>query len=855
MSYLVFLNGDQVEIYPTTSFAQVKQVNDIANLTTRNSNYMPQVKIEKTANNVRIVEGVSLVGNQSMLPYRLLSCDVIDTDTGEHIIYQGTAVLIDSNEKDYVFTFYDGVVDFYRLIENKKMTELGLSELNHVKNLANIAETWSNLALPYRYILADYNGNNVAGPNINIDFQVPSASIPYLWQKLFDYIGWTFSGSVFQHEKFKNDWLSYPKPVSLEEPILVPITTQETVIQTNQVQYPYGDGIGGVFYGSVSNAVFFPNVNAFNNTYYNASTGSLVQGLFRLNFEAQTITYNNGVNINTTGVITIQVFNTNTNQFVSSNNLDITNGNYIDLQLNVGDKILVTAQPAQSTPYSTTTMTITGGENTINLITGFTLGFDQAFIDMKVTDFVKDIMVRYGLTPFKDKYRKHIKFLTLYELFQNPDVDDWSDKFVAKINEKPKFGNYAKRNYFRYKYNDDEMKHNDGYLSIDNDTLPEDTTLMSSIFYSPERLQSPFLGGSNTYKIWEKQIKDDETVEYKDLDGRFYLLRAEKVNSTIVLGSNILGGTLSVNTYYRESYFRMTFNEILFDWYAPITSIFNKAKLIPADFWLNAIDVANIDFSKLKYIRQLGGYFLLNKVNGFTNSKPTRVELIEVDYFTPTDVVNPTNPDYTVEIGTPTLTGCSVSLPVNTDYDQPVPVIVNVFKGEFNVVSNLVFTQVNLATPITGFLVGGVVSFDVSMLPYNALGYKFGITIVSGSSYLTFENSLSPTIVLDGSCYVAPVYPSTLAITGVTVVGPDPNAFLPNTFIYQIAYAHTGIPSGINYLLKVEGFGGFAGGWFSIGEFIKTEGSPTDLVQNCSGWSITKIRISIMAVTSAEHVL
>jgi hypothetical protein len=299
----------------------------------------------------------------------------------------------------------------------------------------------------------------------------------------------------------------------------------------------------------------------------------------------------------------------------------------------------------------------------------------------------------------------------------------------------------------------------------------------------------------------------------------------------------------------------MSFNEILFDWYAPITSIFNKAKLIPVDLWLNAIDVANVDFSKLKYIRQLGGYFLLNKVNGFTKSKPTRVELIEVDYFTPTDVANPTNPDYTVEIGTPTVSACSVSLPVTTDYDQPVQVIVNVYRGELSVTSTLVFTQIPMATPITAFLVGGVVSFPISMLPYNALGYKFGITIISGSSYLTFENSLSPSIVLDGSCYVAPTYPATLSISSVSVVGPDPNAFLPNTFIYQVAYAHTGIPSGTNYLLKIEGFGGFGGTWFQVGEFIKTEGSPTDLLQTFSAWNITKVRISIMAVTSAEYTL
>ncbi|MDI9256328.1 hypothetical protein [Flavobacterium sedimenticola] len=839
-----------MELYENTVFPQVKQVNDIANLSNRNSNVMPSVKIQKTANNVRNIEGVSLVGNQSNAPYRQLECDVIDADTGEHLIYKGWAVLVDSNEKDYIFNIYDGVIDFYKEIENTTITQIGVPELNHEKNLANVVGTWTDTTLPYRYILADYNGNNTASGNINIDFQVPSASIPYLWDKIFNYIGWTYSGTIFQHEKFKNAWLSYPKPVSTETPVTEEVTTQNSQLTSYEVQYPVG---GGVFLGSVTYANIFPSVSSFNPAYYNFTTGIQVAGLYRFSFSAETFSLSNG---STSSRIQIIVRDT-LNQIVSTSYVDIANGNYIDLLLNAGERIFVSVVYMDSTlPFNgfvnpSGNVSLSGEVTTsMNLITGFSLGFDQAFIDFQVTQFVRDMMVRFGLTPFKDKYKNHITFLTLYELLQNTNVNDMSDNFVAKIGEKTKIGNYAKRNYFKYKYNDDEMKHNNGYLSIADENLAEEITILNSSFYSPERLKSVFLGGCNIYKIWDKEIKDDETVTYKDLDGRFYLMRAEMINEEITLGSNILGGTVTVPFYFRESYYRLKFDEILYDWHRPMSAIFDKAKLITADFWQSPKQISNFDFSRLIYVRQLSSYFIANKIPNFTKGKPTRFELIEVDYFTQQDIVNPEEPDYTIEVGEPVLEDCQINLPVTTDYETPVMVIVNVFAGAFNELSTLVYNQFSLPEPITAELSGGEVTFGISMLPANALGYKFSITIISNSSFLSFTSNLSPAIVLDGTCYEEPSYPETLVINSIENLGTEPSAMFQPTYRYFINYTHTGIPPGTIYLLKVEGYSTILSTWLSIGDYIKTDGD--DGTQLVVGYGINKIRISINDVISNE---
>lgn len=857
MSYIVYINGQEVELSATTTFAQTKQVNDIANLTTRNSNYTSNIKIPRTAQNKRIMENAFNVGATTNVPYQKAVCNVIDSDTGQHVVYNGWFVLLESTAKEYSGTIYDGILDFYRSFENVTITQIGVSELNHEKNLTNVVGSWT-ADLPYRYILADYNGNNLTTlGDPNIDYQVPSAKVSYLWDKVFEYIGWTYTGEVFNHEKFRNLWISYPKPVSEETPVFENVATDNTTLVSNEVIYPYN---GGTFYGLVTNAVFFPNIGAFNSTYYTQTTGAIVAGLYRFRFSPQTLTYNNGVSINTTGVISIYTQNVNTNQFSSIIDLDITNGNFLDLNLNLGDRVFIIALSAQSSPTSTTILTISGGENTIDYISGFSLGFDEAFIDYKVSDFVREIIIRFGLTPFKDKYSNTVKFLTLAELLQNTNVTDWTDKFSSKLSEKYTFGNYAKRNTFAYSYNDDELKHNNGSLSISDENLKEEITILNSQIYSPERLRNAFLGGCNTYKIWEKEIKDDETVEYKDLDGRFYFLRADRVDSSITIGSEVLGDTETNAYYYRESYYRLPFSEILFDWYAPITAIFNKARLIQAEIYLKPIDIYNFDFSKLYYIGQLGSYYIVNKINNFVKGKPTKVELIEVDYFTETQVVNPPNPDYTVVIGEPTLDACEITLPVTTDFATPVAVTINVYEGTFDIFgSGIVYQQIIMAEPITGFLFGGNVTFSVEQLPFTFYGYKFQVSIPSGSSFITFNSNLSEVVNLDGSCYVEPTYPTTLTLDSAVYVGRFPNFPFADNFRYTIEYSHTGMPSGEPYILYIEFNASLFGNPTSWGNYLvfnKTEGEAGELNMTFDIQGIytqpTAIRLRIQAVTSNE---
>jgi hypothetical protein len=78
---------------------------------------------------------------------------------------------------------YDGNIDLYKAIENTTLGDLNLTGLTHTKDVATVVNTFTATTLPYKYILADYNGQatytstsgGTSATTINVDYYlVPS---------------------------------------------------------------------------------------------------------------------------------------------------------------------------------------------------------------------------------------------------------------------------------------------------------------------------------------------------------------------------------------------------------------------------------------------------------------------------------------------------------------------------------------------------------------------------------------------------------------------------------------------------------------------------------------------------------
>ena len=118
---------------------------------------------------MRAFDSLGVVGNTSNIPYTLNET-FLYSDSGEAFVYKGRAVVrVTSNTYDV--TIYDGNVDIYADMENLKLSDIDLSELNHSKTILNVKNSLINTNAKYRYMIADFGGRTKTFDGfINIDY-------------------------------------------------------------------------------------------------------------------------------------------------------------------------------------------------------------------------------------------------------------------------------------------------------------------------------------------------------------------------------------------------------------------------------------------------------------------------------------------------------------------------------------------------------------------------------------------------------------------------------------------------------------------------------------------------------------
>ena len=257
-------------------------------------------------------------------------------------------------------------------------------------------------------------------------------------------------------------------------------------------------------------------------------------------------------------------------------------------------------------------------------------------------DFYREIMWRFGLTPFPSKDSDHLDFLT-YDERINGEVEDWSDYYIGSEEEDSEeyiLGDYAKRNYFRFKYNGEEQDFNDGYFDIENENLDDNVNVITSKTYSPNEFPVPFLIGNQNedipvLELWEKEVKqeDGETViEYKARDSRFSFVKERVLNTAVNIGSEQLGETNSATKLRVVENADYSFQKLKEEYYSPMDLLFNRVLVITTKFRLNISKFDSFDLKKRIYVKQKGGEFLVNKMKkSDLTDDITECELIKIN--------------------------------------------------------------------------------------------------------------------------------------------------------------------------------------------------------------------------------
>lgn len=643
MALLLYINGQLTDLDAGQVIAQTKQVNDLNSLENRQTSYTNKFKLPKTANNILIMDFLTLAGNKSNIPYQKNECSLY-SDNGECFVYKGWAIITDGGD-NYEVVVYDGIIDLYKMIENVSLASLDLSALNHTKNFDSIINSWDvTQEKPYRYILADYNGNTgqpnavLGNPLLYIDHLVPSVNVAWLWYRIFITYGMTYSGSIFDTQEFNNLWMTYPNGIDAEDAV-IPVFTANNLDHYNT---PHG-GTTDMYWKTM--LFQYVDSSLFNTTYLQPDPNSfrltaLEPGYYRIRISGKLKSVDRVV------LLLAKNITSTTNQALedipvnSVYNVIINPDNDFDISpvvyLNANESISVLLRQAPFSGYVrrngndgwgiTIDMTNVGSNE---------ISFTEAFSEFPIKDFLSEVVHRFGLTLFKDKTSNHYTCLTLQEQLQTPGEVDLSTKFVKKVSENYIHGNYAQRNWFRYNYDNKESAYNDGFIDIPNINLPDGKDVIKSKIYSPEKEKKRYLRRqSNVYKLWEKEVVEnpeegESPVTYRPLDKRFYFLRAEPLNKNVRLFKSNLP-IVSASNIWVESFWKLSFTDILKDYYQSIRQLFHKTKVVTVELLLNDNDIANFDFKKRYYLEQLSSSFIMNKINNYIPGKPVKCEMIGI---------------------------------------------------------------------------------------------------------------------------------------------------------------------------------------------------------------------------------
>lgn len=652
-------NGVLLDVKDGEKVKYTKQVADLADLSTSNASASNSFKLPKTPNNVQFFQMLGIAGDGSQIPYQKVTAQLLDN--GIPVVKSGW-LEVSSTETNYNANIKDGIIDFFKAIQGKKLgTDVDLSELNHVKDVPTVIASFNNEI--YTYLINDYGGRTVIEEDtfplktysFNIDYLVPSARIKYLWQRIFETIGFTYSGNIFENEDFMNAWLTFPKTNS--ETINTPIGTYSIdgleglvvwgngesgyeVISFNPIPWEEIEDVSPDWLETYPVSMRLPGFRALQTSTYG----------FRLTLEGQSEYKYRRVIINRylTAPVKVVVYKNGQTQsgWYVVGGSEVT----IPISMEAGDEITFRILPL--TPQEINEWLIAQGEEPINLLfytlveptvfdkEGFSFevetfqvvyaetDFNNTFKDFDLPSFIKEVMWRFALTAIPDVENNHVTFYTIDELLDiNNGVHNWSDKYVGRRNEYYQIGSYAQTNLLKHKYNIEDASYNDGIIPINNLNLGEQTALLTSKTYSANenlvRLPVNIISGIQSIPvfptpIWEQEVKEDSDgnieVQYKGLTGRYYWVKKNVQPTYAQFKSDNLGEEGSSESFNVASVFMTAFRDLVPKYHQGHIRLLNDVRIHEIELTATVTDVQTIDFTRLYYFEQEASYYKLNKI-------------------------------------------------------------------------------------------------------------------------------------------------------------------------------------------------------------------------------------------------
>jgi hypothetical protein len=602
-----------------------KQVNDIAEMQDRQSDFTNTFRIRKTRRMRLLFELSGEVGATTLFPYQNQTCKLVQD--GIEMISAGYMILDKSDDSYYYVTIYSGNLNFFKTIEPLKLINLTLATTNHDWTLVNMA---GSHALDWDYVYplcepSDNGGITQLDPGVEI-INIYGGWLPCfikvktIFEEIISNAGFICRGEILTNNIF----------TKLFMPISNRTVGQFDITSSKFWGYWYGWNIHvqtGRIYG------FTPVVG----TSYFGNTGYYITpyiALYKLMFTCRTsIGYPANVYIYSNDVQVAEM----TRDMTYTGPLFVWQGEYTNTI--EGEELSINTSGWQGATEFTWVM-IDIIPQKISLGTPVKPRLNLPGLSQ--TDFIKTICNMFALIPEVDPRKREIYFWNYNDLYDNITfARDWSAYLSEREDEAEfKFGNYAQNNHLRYNESDDVIKENgDGIFQVNDETLPfEKEVVALPISTCDEVSLDPMFPGVEVSRL-NINIYQPDTGGYipnDTIDTRIVyvsaLADASPPIQMLVIRDEVIfntGNAVGIQNPKTARSLPVSFSQLMIN-YAGLSRLLTKTNLRRVKLNLPTYEVAGLKHYIPIYLSQYKSYFYVNKINNYIPGELCIVDLIKL---------------------------------------------------------------------------------------------------------------------------------------------------------------------------------------------------------------------------------
>lgn len=671
--------GERLIMLPKNRLRVTFQSADIRTAGTASSSFSTTAKIPATNENVsklgfKTVVSIHQYGTVEIIKARLLAGDN-ELDKGFIRINE-----IDLNDREISLTFFGRNVDWFTKLKGLELRDIDLSIYDHENSEANIN---SDRTEGYIYLPVNYGGvSDRATATIYSNEIYPAMFVRDLIKHIFKDIGYKVKGSLFSRPELSRMLIPYSglEPLHSNEWIdshSFKATGNGVLLYSSLASVTYGQKVHFALTKVELNNTSFINTKKSIAGDFNESSSSYVATepmLVDLNIKLLVQTVGIGIN-----KMIFYIYINGSMYYTSPHVYSEFEFNLSDITLNAGDYVEIYAMPVASFPLMRIVMREEATALTDDIYTGdvhswwaitpkktivINSKYQMSWFlpKLKQSDFIEWVLFHFNCIVSFDSKTNSVVINTMNDLSVS-NSEDWSDKIdLAQPISKDLVdfvSDYSKKNICKYEHEkedivteayltDNGVEYGQGSIDISNDYLDTENEYYTAPFLPSKSIQC-FTGVAGL-QFWLPSLfrKDNgdayilyycPNVSVSDLsNGVISSVTIASVAQTHIPYSYFVSPISSVDDPIINTQLAFDIPEnsavggvgVLDQNYGKIKKVLNRPETISASLFLSALEIAFMDFTKLKYIEALGGYFYLNKIGQYDASgESVECELIK----------------------------------------------------------------------------------------------------------------------------------------------------------------------------------------------------------------------------------